>query len=85
VRHDVYVCSGFQHNFAINRERREHRVFRLLLQMVPGMEDRLMEGSEEDTLHIAELVCNYGVSSHMHFSTLAMLTDPEGRFRCKIR
>ena len=38
------------------RERREHRVFRQLLQMIPGLEDRLMEGSNEDIVHIAELV-----------------------------
>jgi hypothetical protein len=25
--------------------------------MVPGLEDRLMEGSNEDIVHIAELVC----------------------------
>ena len=57
----------FNIDFAINREQHEHRVFRLLLHMVPGMEDCLMEGSEEDTLHIAELVCNYSGPSHMHF------------------
>jgi hypothetical protein len=44
----------------LTRERREHQVFRILLQMIPGMEDRLMEGSEEDIVHIAELVCNSG-------------------------
>lgn len=50
------------------RERREHQVFRTLLQMIPGMEDRLMEGSDEDIVHIAELVCNSGASC-VHFQT----------------
>ena len=38
------------------RERREHMVFQTLLQMIPGIEERLLEGSDENTLHIAELV-----------------------------
>jgi hypothetical protein len=54
----MWSISDFRRQFTINRERREHRVFRLLLQMIPGMEDRLMESSEEDIVHIAELVCN---------------------------
>ncbi|KAH7903572.1 hypothetical protein BJ138DRAFT_1138709 [Hygrophoropsis aurantiaca] len=37
-------------------ERREHRVFRSLLQMVPGLEERLMTGEAEDAVAIAELV-----------------------------
>jgi hypothetical protein len=39
-----------------SRERREHIVFRSLLQMVPGLEERLTESSEDDIIHIAELV-----------------------------
>jgi hypothetical protein len=38
------------------RQRREHGVFRVLLQMVPGLEDRLIEGSEEDILSVAVMV-----------------------------
>src|ERR1700683_4872258 len=30
------------------RERREHRIFKLLLQMIPGLEERLITGSDED-------------------------------------
>lgn len=40
------------------RERREHRVFRQLLQMIPGLEQRLVSGSNEDIIHIGELVCD---------------------------
>jgi hypothetical protein len=39
-----------------SRERREHRVFQQLLQMIPGLEDRLMSGSADDVVHIADLV-----------------------------
>jgi hypothetical protein len=39
-----------------NRQRREHRVFEALLQMVPGLEERLLSGSEENIVNIAEMV-----------------------------
>jgi hypothetical protein len=42
--------------YQLARERREHRVFTRLLDMVPGLEERLLEGSEEGVVHIAELV-----------------------------
>lgn len=38
------------------RERREHRVFQRLLQMIPGLEDRLMGSSADDVVHITNLV-----------------------------
>jgi hypothetical protein len=53
------MSCAFQPGCLINiltRERREHRIFQLLLQMVPGLEERLVEGSEENVLHVAELV-----------------------------
>lgn len=39
------------------RERKEHRVFMKLLQMIPGLEDRLMNSTEEEVVFVAELVC----------------------------
>jgi hypothetical protein len=39
------------------RERREHRVFQTLLHSIAGLEERLMEGSDEEVAHVAELVC----------------------------
>jgi hypothetical protein len=39
------------------REGREHRVFDALLQMVPGLEQRLVQSSDDDdVVRIAELV-----------------------------
>jgi hypothetical protein len=38
------------------RERREHRVFTKLLQMIPGLEERIMNSSEEEVGFIADLV-----------------------------
>lgn len=41
----------------IFRERREYKVYRQLLQMVPGLEERLVSGSDEEVTHIGDLVC----------------------------
>ena len=46
-------------NAACARERREHRIFQALLLMVPGLEERLMQSSNEAVIHIAELICVY--------------------------
>lgn len=39
-----------------DRERREHQVFQQLLQMIPGLEGKLLEGCESNVNDIAELV-----------------------------
>ncbi|KIM54554.1 hypothetical protein SCLCIDRAFT_30996 [Scleroderma citrinum Foug A] len=44
-----------EENFTVE-ERREHCVFQELLKSVPGLEEHLMEGSEEEVDTIAELV-----------------------------
>jgi hypothetical protein len=38
------------------RDRREYAVFKALLKMVPGLEGRLVDASEEGVIHIADLV-----------------------------
>jgi hypothetical protein len=43
-------------HYGIFRQRREHRVFQALLQMVPGLKERLLDGSDNDVKAIAELV-----------------------------
>jgi hypothetical protein len=52
----VLFPLAWMFDYMFTRQRREHRVFTLLLQMVPGLEERLVEGSEENVLHVAELV-----------------------------
>lgn len=52
----VYKSSLTFFKTLFGRQRREHRVFEALLQMIPGLEDRLMNGSEEDIVAVAELV-----------------------------
>jgi hypothetical protein len=61
------------------RERREHRVFQELLKSVPGLEERLMEGSEEEVGLLAELVSSQSVSST---NILTVHVDRKGGLRC---
>jgi hypothetical protein len=44
---------------SIYRERREHKIFETLMQMVPGLVERLLEGSDESLVHIGELVFSF--------------------------
>jgi hypothetical protein len=41
------------------RQKREHGVYKQLMGMIPGLEERLVNGSEEETLHIADLVRHF--------------------------
>ena len=52
----VVICLSYNW-LTYPREQREHRVFQALLRIVPGLEERLIEGSDEGVIHIAELVC----------------------------
>lgn len=52
------------------RERKEYAVFRDLLRMIPGLEGRLMESSEEEVVAIADLVMS-SVDSIVHYSLTA--------------
>jgi len=60
------VCDQIWLDFI--RERKEHRVFTKLLQMVPGLEDRLMNCTEEEVVFIAELVCFGPPPFHPHLT-----------------
>ena len=37
-------------------EQEEHRIFKRLIDMVPDLEVRLVEGTVEDATHVAKLV-----------------------------
>ena len=51
------------------RERQEHRVFDNLLRMVPGLQDRLTECTEDELNHIADLVRLYQCELRPDFTT----------------
>jgi hypothetical protein len=65
------------------RERREHRVYKQLLQSIPGLEERLMNGSDEDVLHVSELVCR--LSFQQFDWSLKHIPDSKGSFQRQIR
>ena len=50
------VLSFSPDGWNLHREEKEHHVFQCLLQMIPGLEARLMESSEEELRLIADLV-----------------------------
>jgi len=52
----ITECLNYRISSRNYRQRREHAVFCLLVQMVPGLEDRLIEGFEEDIMSIAVMV-----------------------------
>lgn len=69
--HECVTFSSFHHKDlltqrCINRERREHSVFQRLLEMVPGLEERLVDASDESVAHIAELVSGHPLPIHAH-------------------
>jgi hypothetical protein len=56
VHIEFFRLSNPGPTWTFRRQRREHTVFQALLQMVPGLEERIMESNEEDVVTIAELV-----------------------------
>ena len=61
-------------SLAVHRERREHRVFNKLLQLIPGLEECLMEKSEQEATLPAELVMSH-VPLLMHHDTIGILMN----------
>jgi hypothetical protein len=59
-------------------------MFQQLIQIVPGLDDHIMEGSNKELSHIAELVCKiyYGC---IHSLIISTHLDTEGGFQCKVR
>jgi hypothetical protein len=63
------------------RERREHRVFRLLVQMIPGLEERLVNSTEAEVRFIAEQVRS---SDHFVISMIHPFQGTEGSVQRQI-
>ena len=57
------------------RERQEHHVFGVLLQMVPGLESWLMSGDGDDVIHITDMVSMIVMSIVYPFTYLALLAS----------
>ena len=69
----AFLASGRPFWPPDHREQKELEVFRELLKMVPALEARLMQSSEEEVINIADLVRRV-ISAAAH-------TDPNPRFR----
>ncbi|KAG1869088.1 hypothetical protein C8R48DRAFT_771259 [Suillus tomentosus] len=54
------LLSVFKSISILQKERREHLVFERLLDSYPGLLERLKEGSEEELLHVGELIAPAG-------------------------
>jgi hypothetical protein len=69
----LHVSLLHDRNF-VDRDRREHHIFKSLLVLVPGLEARLMSEStsEEDIRYIADLV-SWPPTLHRHSLTSAQL------------
>jgi hypothetical protein len=61
------------------RERRERKIFQQLLQMIPGLEERLLDGSSENLAHISELVRGF---KFLKVYATDFLTDTKRLFHC---
>ena len=57
----INVPLSTQHLICLHSECKEYSAFHQLLRMAPGLEDRLMNSSEEEVIHIANLVCQLGL------------------------
>lgn len=55
VEYVLFLCATQSH--VLGRQRREFRVFQSLLHLVPGLEERIMNQSEEEIVGIADLAC----------------------------
>lgn len=67
------MCDKFNHMY-ISRERREHRIFQELLKTVVGLEERLMQGEDNEVGVIAELASTMA-SYVFKFSSISHITS----------
>ena len=65
-----------------SRGQKEFEVFCELMKMVPGLEARLMTSSEDEVIHIADLVGPFYISSPSYTYILMPMPDSE---RCRWR
>lgn len=65
------------------REAREHKLFRALLHMVPNLEERVMNGSQEEVKHVADLVGLFPFCL-LHIGFQFMLVAAEGCLQCQV-
>ena len=60
----------------LDREHWEHKVYLHLMQMIPGLKEHLINGTDEYILHIAELLRSFRPYQYI-FDYCSILPDPE--------
>ena len=75
----------FAFNGLLYRQRREHAVFNKLLQIIPGLEERLLNGEASEVTEIAELVFTVLTLWCTTTVTHASLIATKGSLQCPIR
>ena len=55
-----------------------------MLQLIPGLEERLMGSSEEEISFIADMVCVFILMHTVMNSSLSHAVDKEGSVECTI-
>lgn len=70
---NIYTHGLLTH--VISREQCEQKIFQVLLNMIPGLQEHLTAGSEDKVLIVAKLV------SFLHGAQLDQIIDRSGRFR----
>lgn len=53
----------------VTRQQREYAVFQKLLKSIPGLEERLLTGSETEIHHVADLVQNHFIFPHISLTS----------------
>lgn len=77
-----FLLTAFdEHSRSHSSELRQFRVFDELLRLVPGLKDRIVDGTPDDIVEISDLVCQPLIDFYM---SLIAHADPEGRSQCQI-
>jgi hypothetical protein len=67
------------------RARREYRVFRKLLGVVPRLEERLMGCTDDEAMGMADLVRVFDCNRMLLYFSSHLSQDPKGCFLCEVR
>jgi hypothetical protein len=68
----------------LHRARKEYRIFRRLLGMVPHLEERLMECMDDEVMGMGELVHAFGWI-HVPYVSQNLFQDPKRYILCEVR
>jgi hypothetical protein len=65
--------------------RKEYEVYRNLLRIVPGLEERIATGSDEEVMHVSDMVSTIFQRIFMSTDLATYVLDPERSLWCTRR